>query len=114
MLAKKFRLTGAKNFSGIQKEGIVYQSANFGIAYVNREDENPSRFGFIVSTKIAKDAVDRNRFKRAMSEAVRMASIDLKTGFDAVFLAKMSIVRVPTSEIMREVRVSLKGCGLSR
>lgn len=114
MLAKKFRLTGRKNFANVQKEGRVYQSTNFGIAYVKREDENPSRFGFIVSTKIAKDAVDRNRFKRAMSEAVRIASIDLITGFDAVFLAKTSIVRVPTSEVMKEVRLSLKESGLSR
>ncbi len=114
MLAKKSRLKGAKNFARIQKEGKVYQSANFGIAYLERGDKDPSRFGFIVSTKIAKDSVDRNRFKRAMSEAVRIASIDLTTGFDAVFLAKTSIVRVPTSEIMKEVRLSLKESGLSR
>jgi ribonuclease P protein component len=114
MLAKKFRLTGVKNFAKIQKEGKVFQSTNFGIAYVKRGDENPSRFGFIVSTKIAKDAVDRNRFRRAMSEAVRIASIDLTSGFDAVFLAKTSIVRVSTADIMKEVRLSLKESGLSR
>ena len=114
MLAKKFRLKGAKNFARIQKEGRVFQSNNFGVAYIKREDEDPSRFGFIVSTKIAKDAVDRNRFKRAMSEAVRIASIDLINGYDAVFLAKTSIVRIPTSEIMKEVRLSLKESGLSR
>jgi ribonuclease P protein component len=114
MLAKKFRLTGDKDFEKIQKEGKVHQSANFGLAYLKRGDETPSRFGFIVSTKIAKDAVDRNRFKRAMSESVRIASIDLVPGFDAVFLAKTSITRVPTSEIMREVRVALKESGLSK
>ena len=114
MLAKKIRLKGKKNFDRIEKEGKVYQSANFGIAYIKRGDGDPSRFGFIVSTKIAKDAVDRNRFKRAMSEAVRLASIDLENGFDVVFLAKTSIVRVPTSEIMKEVRFSLRESGLSR
>jgi ribonuclease P protein component len=114
MLAKKFRLKGVKNFARIQKEGKVFQSTNFGIAYIRRGDENPSRFGFIVSTKIAKDAVDRNKFRRAMSEAVRIASINLINGFDAVFLAKTSIARVPTAEIMKEVRLSLKESGLSR
>jgi ribonuclease P protein component len=114
MLARKFRLTGAKEFGRIQREGKVYQSTNFGIAILKRGDEGPSRFGFIVSTKIAKDAVDRNRFKRAMSEAVRIASIDLTNGFDAVFLAKVSIIRVSTAEIMKEVRLALKTSGLSR
>jgi len=114
MLAKKFRLTGGENFTKIQKEGTVYQSANFGIAYIKRGGTDPSRFGFIVSTKIAKDAVDRNRFKRAMSEAVRIASVDLNSGFDVIFLAKTSIVRVSTAEIMKEVRISLKESGLSK
>ena len=114
MLAKKFRLKGAKEFARIQKEGKIYQSANFGLAYIKRGDEGPSRFGFIVSTKIAKDAVDRNRFKRAMSEEERIASIVLGSGFDAVFLAKTSIVRVSTAEIMKEVRLSLKASGLSK
>jgi len=114
MLAKKFRLAGVKDFDRIQKEGKVFQSTNFGIAYLKRGNEEPSRFGFIVSTKIAKDAVDRNRFKRAMSEAVRIASIDLRTGYDVVFLAKVSITRVPTADIMKEVRFSLRESGLSR
>ena len=114
MLAKKFRLTGEKDFARIQNEGKIFQSANFGIAYLKRDDTNPSKFGFIVSTKIAKDAVDRNRFKRAMSEAVRIDSINLVTGFDVVFLAKVSIYRVSTAEIMKEVRLSLKGSGLSK
>src|SRR5271157_3663619 len=114
MLAKKFKLTGAKNFDRVQKEGRVYQSADFGIARYSRNDNEPSRFAFIVSTKIAKDAVDRNRFKRAMSEAVRLISIDLKPGYDVIFLAKTSISRVPTADIMKEVRVALKESGLSR
>ena len=112
MLAKKFKLTGVKNFDRVQKAGKVYQSANFGIARFSRNDEATSKFAFIVSTKIAKDAVDRNRFKRAMSEAVRISSIDLKNGYDVVFLAKTSIARVPTSEVMKEVRVALKDSGL--
>jgi ribonuclease P protein component len=111
MLAKKHRLTGGENFLKVQKEGKVYQSVNFGIACIRRGDSNPSRFAFIVTTKIAKEAADRNRFKRAMSEAVRIATIELKEGFDVVFLAKPSIARVPTAEIMKEVRSSLKEGG---
>lgn len=112
MLAKKFRLTEQKDFKKIQEEGRVHQFNSFGVAMLEKDGEEASRFGFIVSTKIAKDAVDRNRFKRAMSESVRMNSTDIKNGFDVVFLAKTSIVRVPTSEIMKEVKEALKTCGL--
>lgn len=114
MLAKKFKLTGAKDYAKVQENGKVFQSSNFGIAYLDREDKEPSRFGFIVSTKIAKEAVDRNRCKRAMSEAVRINSINLLSGFDVVFLAKTNIARVSTADIMKEVRVSLKEAGLMK
>ena len=112
MLARKFRINEKKDFEKIQKEGKVFQSSNFGIGILKRNDADISRFGFIVSTKIAKDAVDRNRFKRAMSEAVRTSMVDMVTGFDVVFLAKTSIVRVPTEKIMKEVCFSLRESGL--
>jgi ribonuclease P protein component len=111
MLAKKHRLTGRENFLKVQKEGQIYQAVNFGIAYIQRGDNNPSRFAFVISTKIAKEASNRNRVKRAMSEAVRISTIDLKEGFDVVFLAKPSITKAPTAEIMKEVRSSLKEGG---
>jgi ribonuclease P protein component len=114
MLAKKFKLTGSKDFDRVQKTGKVCQSTNFGIAYVSRNDENPSRFAFIVSTKIAKEAVDRNRVKRAMSESVRINSISLVPGYDVVFLAKISIARISTAEIMKEVYIALKNVGLAK
>ena len=114
MLAKKFKLTGAKDFARVQENGKIFQSDNFGIAYLNREDDEPSRFGFIVSTKIAKEAVDRNRFKRAMSEAVRIDSINLNVGYDVVFLAKVSIYKASTTNIMKEVRDSLRKAGLTK
>lgn len=112
MLARKHRLTGSKDYQRVQDEGKVYQSNSFGVAFVKRNDDLPSKFGFIVSTKIAKDAVDRNRFRRAMTEAVRTSTIDFKNGYDVVFLAKTTIMRTPTSEVMKEVKNALKQIGV--
>lgn len=112
MLSKKYRLIGAKNFTKVQKEGRVFQSKNFGVAVLDRKDETPSRFAFIASTKVAKEAVDRNRIKRVLGEGVRLSLFDIKKGFDMVFLAKPGITRIPTSEIMKEVRQCLKESGL--
>ncbi len=112
MLAKKYRLSGSKDYERIQAVGTIFQSECFGIAYFDRKDGEPSRFGFVVSTKIAKDAVDRNRFKRAMSEAVRMCSTQTRNGYDVVFLAKTTIARKPTSGVMKEVQSSLSTIGI--
>lgn len=112
MLAKKFKLTGSKDFKRVQEQGSVHQAETFGIAILDRKDELPSRFAFIVSTKIAREAVDRNRFKRTMSEAVRLSSRDIVPGFDCVFLAKTTIARFPASFVMKEVREALTKSGL--
>lgn len=108
MLAKKYRLTGKSNFDRVQEEGRVFQSDNFGIAFIDRKDNDPPRFAFIVSTKIAKDAVDRNTIKRHMSETIRLMTSEVKNGFDVVFLAKTSIIKIPAEGIVREVRTAVR------
>lgn len=112
MLAKKNRLTGSKNFERVEKEGNIFQSANFGLAVLNRRDKEPSRFAFVVSAKIAKNASDRNTIKRRMRESLRLMVSDIKDGLDVVFLAKTSIVRASSDAVMKEVRQSVGLSGI--
>ena len=114
MLAKKFRLTGGKDFKNVEVNGKTFQSANFGIAYLDRENFGPPRFAFVVSTKISKEAVDRNTIKRHISETVRLMVNEVKEGYDVVFLAKPSIMRCPADEIAREVRIAVRASGITK
>lgn len=114
MLASVNRLTGAKNYERVKKEGKLYQRKLFGISVLKRKDKEPSRFGFVVSTKISKEAVQRNRIKRAMREAVRYSLTYSRKGFDIVFLAKKITAKKSTDEIMREVKTSLKEIGIAK
>lgn len=103
MLARENRLTGEKNFDRVKKKGKLYQSENFGMAVYDRKDDSPTRFGFIISTKISKMAVHRNRLARALREAARYNLKKIGSGKDIVFLAKKSITSKTTDEIMKEV-----------
>jgi ribonuclease P protein component len=114
MLAKKHRLTANSDFKKVQAFGTTYQSANFGIAYLDRKDQEPSRFGFVISTKVAKDAVDRNTTRRHMSETVRRMTTEIKDGYDIVFLAKTGIMRIPAETLVREVRTAVRESGLTK
>ncbi|OGM02618.1 ribonuclease P protein component [Candidatus Woesebacteria bacterium GWA1_41_8] len=76
--------------------------------YINKKDDLPSRYGFVVSTKIAKEAVHRNRIKRALREAVRHNLSILKNGHEVIFLTKRNIIRRTTDEIMKQVREALE------
>lgn len=112
MVSKEYRLSGNKNFEKVFQEGQLVQAETFGLAYLNRGDNEVTRFGFIVSTKVSKIAVNRNRVKRALSEAVRFLTSKLEKGYNVVFLAKGQSMKVPTDELMREVGITLKKAGL--
>lgn len=114
MLARKYTLKHKSDFEKIEQEGKVYQSPSFGLAYIERGDQNEPRFGFIVSTKVSRLAVQRNRVRRAMHEAVRYSLVSIKKGVDVVFLAKQVASLKATDELMREVKLALMDVGLAR
>ena len=51
-------------------------------------DEARTRIGFVVSKRISKHAVDRNRIKRLLSEAIRGLLPGLSGGLDIVISAR--------------------------
>jgi ribonuclease P protein component len=103
MLARQFMLKSAE-INTVKKEGKLFQSEDFGAAVLKRNDDGPSRFAFVISTKISKMAVNRRRMSRAMIESVRYNFDLLPKNFDVVFLAKTSMTGKSTDEIMQQVK----------
>lgn len=108
MLPRKYRLRNTKNFDRVKSEGKVIQSKNFGLAVFKRKDKESSKFGFVVSTKISKKAVDRNKTKRRLREEVRKNLDKIKSGHDVVFLAKGRILDEDKEELAKEVLMAFK------
>ncbi len=102
MLASKYRLKKKINFARIEIDGKLIQSQSFGMGIYARGDNEPSRFGFIISTKISKKAVIRNRIKRIMSEVIRINLDKLKSGFDVLFLIKHQALKIAKQELEDE------------
>ena len=107
MLAKENRLKEDRDFEESRLEGKMFQSQNFGASVLNRKNDSPSRFGFVISTKISRLAVSRNRIKRALIEAIRMNLKNIPRGYDFVFLVKKSLADKRVDEIMKEVEAFL-------
>jgi ribonuclease P protein component len=108
MLAKVYSLKGEKKINEVLKKGKKEQSENFGVFYFDRNSDDLPKFAFVISKKISKLAVHRNRIKRAMGESVRRNINIVPKGLEFVFLAKKSIVGRTTEEIMQEVFKFLK------
>ena len=107
MLKKEFRLRKQKDFENIFNKGF-YFSGNFLLLKTVKNNLPISRFGFIVSKKISKKAVQRNRVKRLLRESVRLRQKDIRTGFDAVFISRTGIVGKSFKEVDSVVGELLK------
>lgn len=105
MLPRKYRLPLRTELKRLQREGSLVHGRLFSLLVSRQPRENqPSRFGFIISTKIHKKAVKRNRAKRLLSEAIIDLSPKINPGFDVIFLAKKKIIEADFKEIKKEVK----------
>lgn len=114
MLAKKYRLKGRSVLEEVKKKGSLYQTDSFGVLVLKREDDEPSRFAFIVSTKISKIAVKRNGVKRKLREAVKKRIKKVNNGYDVVFLAKKTTLDKNNIELEKEVKEVFQDSGLAQ
>lgn len=113
-LARQYRIKGEKNIEEVKKKGQLFQSDNFGVC-VRKDEENESespKFAFIISKKISRLAVHRNRIKRALSEAVRNNLFLVPKGYNFVFLTKKALEKKTTDEIKREVEIFFRNLKL--
>jgi ribonuclease P protein component len=62
----------------------------------------------VVSKRIAKQAVERNRLKRLLGEAVRGYLPDILPGMDIVISARNAAGAAPLSTLTNEIRILLQ------
>lgn len=114
MLAAKFNLKGKTNIEKVKTEGKLVQFPYFGIIVLDRNDNENSRFAFIISTKVTKQAVQRNRIKRVISETVRYELTRIINGYDCIFLVKKTSVRTNSDILIDETKKALMKVGIAK
>ena len=103
MLPKENRLTDDYDFRRVKRLGKSYHCPLFKLSVAQRKIAGPSRFGFVISTKIDKRATVRNRIKRLLRQAVRERLEKIPDGFDLVFVVRPKIVGKSYEEVGAEV-----------
>lgn len=87
MLPKKNRLTLKSDFQVVLKQGKIQHAKHYAFSYVLTAIPG-KKVGIIVSNKISKKAVERNKIRRAARAAAREMLGGLPNGILGVFLAK--------------------------
>lgn len=114
MLPLKHRLPLRKKFLDLRSSGKFVHGKFFDMIMddgnVLRATE--SQFAFVVSKKVSKKAVLRNRVKRLLSEAVLSSIPKLKKKISCAFLAKESAIDATLPQLVDEIETSFKKLGL--
>lgn len=111
MLKKENRLRKQKDFDKIFGSGTFF-SQGFLSLKLAPNSLSSSRFAFIVSNKISKKAVSRNRIRRLLRESVRLSWDQIKPGFDVAVMARADISEKSFEEVNEVVDSLLKKSGL--
>lgn len=85
MLPKENRIKKKKDFEAIFKKGKSFKN-NFFILKVLNNNLTISRFAFVISQKVSKKAVERNKIRRRISSFLEANFQNIKIGFDFVFV----------------------------
>jgi ribonuclease P protein component len=102
VLKKINRISSKKEFLEIKNKGKLFGSPIFGVLILKKEDEF-KKFGFIISKKISKRAVDRNKIKRRMAEVLKNNLDKFSLGTRMIFLVKKEILNKKIEEIEKEI-----------
>ena len=85
MLSKKNRITKKKDFERIFKKGASIKE-QFLVLKVALGSLQTSRFTFVVSQKVSKNAAVRNKIKRQLRGLMRPQINEIKKRVDGVFI----------------------------
>ncbi len=107
MLKKINRVSKRKEVEELRKARIVYQSPIFGMLTLDKKDEE-KRFLVVISKRISKKAVIRNKLKRQMTEVIRLNLDKIRPGVRVGFLVRVRILEWKWKEIKTEMEKVLR------
>ena len=85
MLTRSHRFHGYNSLKSVYLRGKNIRAGSISLRYERRTPAKPYRVAVVVSRKVNKSAVVRNRIRRRIYEAVRHQADKVPAGYDLVF-----------------------------
>lgn len=105
MLKKVNRLTKNKEFENVFKNGASSYNKLLGVK-LTKNSLSFNRFGIIISNKISKKAVERNKIRRRIRSIIESELSFFKEGFDCVIVVLPLILAKKQEEIKKALDFS--------
>lgn len=110
MITKQHRFHGYNALSYAHKQGKVVRAPQLALKYALNERRKDYRVAVVVSKKVSKSAVVRNRIRRRVYEAFRQAAQDrIEKPYDLIFMVyNESLATMPAGELQKAVADQLR------
>jgi ribonuclease P protein component len=104
MIAVAHRFHGYGSLRGVYQRGQSLRGSLISLKFNQRGPGRPYRVAVVVSRKVSKSAVTRNRIRRRIYEAVRQTDKSIAPGTDLVFTVyDDQVAELPASELREAV-----------
>jgi ribonuclease P protein component len=104
--AKAHRLLKHADFERVYKQGNRHFAGHMTVFYLRRDQGSGLRVGFTVSKALG-GAVQRNRMRRRLREAVRLHGLSAEVTADVVINPKRSLLTADFSDLQNQVAKAL-------
>lgn len=113
MIRASHRFHGHSSLSYVYRHGQIVRGPLTALKYVRNTRRQEYRAAIVVSKKISKSAVVRNRIRRRLYEAIRRQEPRLVVAYDLVFTVFSDVVAtIPAEEVDRLIYTQLKQAGI--
>ena len=112
MLGRTHRFHGHKALNGVYRHGKTVRASALSLRYSRLSSEKPYRVAIVVSRKVSKSAVTRNRIRRRIYAVVRECSDEIDPGTDLIFTVFTDrLAELPHAELRAAVAGLLHKAG---
>ena len=113
MIPVKYRFHGHGSLRYLFKNGQAVRSRHLTVKYIANPRRKQSRFSVVVSKKVHKSAVGRNRMRRRLYEIVRLDTPNhTKTHDVALIITNSEVMGMEHTELAQQVKQLFTSAGL--
>lgn len=109
MIARKYRFHGHGSLRFVYQHGRTVRGQMSSLKYISNDRRSTYRLAVVVSKKVSKSAVVRNRIRRRLYEAVRRHETFIKKPCDMILTVfSEQIALMPADELEKAITDQLK------
>ncbi len=113
MISRQYRFHGFNSLRHVYKQGQVSRGALFAVKSVPNSRRQAYRAAIVVSRKVNKSAVARNRIRRQLYEIVRELSPHFAQPHDIVITVfNDTVLETKRNELVDQLKKQLKELGI--